>query len=105
MLVIFNATAGRRRVRHLWSVLDVLVGHGVRLEVVETRHAGHARILARDAVRGAATLVVAAGGDGTIAEVASGLIGTGSASSRWAPPTCSPASCGCRSRPARSRPP
>ena len=75
MLVIYNPTAGRRRVSRLWRVLDVLVAHGVRLEVVETRHAGHAGSLARDAARQGADLVVAAGGDGTIAEVASGLDG------------------------------
>ncbi len=75
MLVIYNPTAGRRRVSRLWRVLDVLVAHGVRLEVVETRHAGHAGSLARDAAQHGAELVVAAGGDGTIAEVASGLEG------------------------------
>lgn len=75
MLVIYNPTAGRRRVSRLWRVLDVLVAHGVRLEVVETRHAGHAGSLARDAAQHGVELVVAAGGDGTIAEVASGLEG------------------------------
>ena len=78
MLVIYNPTAGRRRVHHLWSVLDVLVGHGVRLEVAETRSAGHARSLAREAVRCGIALVVAAGGDGTIAEVADGMTGSDS---------------------------
>ncbi|MBB3174122.1 YegS/Rv2252/BmrU family lipid kinase [Endobacter medicaginis] len=77
MLVIYNPTAGRRRVRRLWSVLDLLIGHGVRLDVVETRHEGHAAGIAREAAeteRG--RLVVAAGGDGTVAEVAAGLAGT-----------------------------
>ena len=78
MLVIYNPTAGRRRVRHLWSVLDVLVAHGVRLEVAETRSAGHARSLAHEAVRCGIRLVVAAGGDGTIAEVADGMAGSDS---------------------------
>ena len=75
MLVIYNPTAGRRRVRHLWSVLDVLLAHGVRLEVVETRRPGHARSLAHEAARCDMQLVVAAGGDGTIAEVADGMAG------------------------------
>ena len=76
MLVIYNPTAGRRQVRHLWRVLDVLVAHGVRLEVVETHRAGHARSLAQEAVcRGVAQLV-AAGGDGTIAEIADGMAGS-----------------------------
>ena len=76
MLVIYNPTAGRRRVRRLWAVLDVLVAHGVRLEVAETMHAGHAQALAREAVSRQVRLVVAAGGDGTIAEVAAGLDGS-----------------------------
>ncbi len=76
MLVIYNPTAGRRRVSRLWRVLDVLVAHGVRLEVVETCHAGHAGSLAREAAQRGVGLVVAAGGDGTIAEVASGLEGS-----------------------------
>jgi diacylglycerol kinase (ATP) len=63
-------------VRHLWSVLDVLVAHGVRLEVVETRSAGHAKSLAHEAARCGTGLVVAAGGDGTIAEVACGMAGS-----------------------------
>jgi len=76
MLVIYNPTAGRRKVRHLWSVLDVLVGHGVRLEVARTNHAGHAESLAREAVSAGIRQVVAAGGDGTIAEVAAGMAGS-----------------------------
>ncbi len=76
MLVIYNPTAGRRRVRHLWHVLDVLVAHGVRLEVVETRGVGHARRLAHEAVCCGVAQLVAAGGDGTIAEVADGMAGS-----------------------------
>lgn len=73
MFVIYNPTAGRRRASRLWAVLDVLVSHGVRLDVVETRHAGHAREIAQEASRQGASPIVAAGGDGTIAEVAAGL--------------------------------
>jgi YegS/Rv2252/BmrU family lipid kinase len=77
MLIIYNPTAGRRRAHRLWRVLDVMVASGVRLELAETRHAGHARELAREAACRGARLVVAAGGDGTIAEVANGLNGSG----------------------------
>jgi diacylglycerol kinase family enzyme len=49
----------------------------VRLELAETSHAGHACELAREAASRGARLVVAAGGDGTIAEVANGLNGSG----------------------------
>ncbi len=57
-------------------MLDVLVANGVRVELTETQGPGHARALARDAVHAGASMVVAAGGDGTIAEVAYGLLGS-----------------------------
>ncbi len=75
MIVIFNPTAGRRRSYALWRVLDVLSANGMRMELAETQHAGHATTLAQEAVRAGERLVVAAGGDGTIAEVANGMAG------------------------------
>ena len=75
MVMIFNPVAGRRRAALLWRVLDVLVANGIRLDLAETHRAGHAEVLAREAVQGGAPMVVAAGGDGTIAEVANGLLG------------------------------
>jgi len=75
VLVIYNPTAGRRRIHRLWLVLDILTESGVRFEVVRTLHPGHAAELARQAVEAGVATVVAAGGDGTIADVAAGLIG------------------------------
>lgn len=77
MVIIFNPVAGRRRAHLLWRVLDVLVANGVRLDLAETARAGHAEALAREAARRGEKMVVAAGGDGTIAEVANGLMGSG----------------------------
>ncbi len=77
MRSVFNPTAGRRRAARLWRVLDVMSANGMRLELAETRYAGHATVLAREAQAAGADLVVAAGGDGTIAEVANGLNGSG----------------------------
>jgi YegS/Rv2252/BmrU family lipid kinase len=77
MVIIFNPVAGRRRAALLWRVLDVLAANGIRLDLAETHRAGHAETLAREAVGGGARMVVAAGGDGTIAEVANGLLGSG----------------------------
>jgi diacylglycerol kinase (ATP) len=79
MLVIFNPVAGRRRAAALWKVLDLLVENGVKVEVAETQHAGHATELARVAASDGFGMVVAAGGDGTIAEVANGLLGSATA--------------------------
>jgi diacylglycerol kinase (ATP) len=76
LIIIFNPAAGPRRIRGLWRVLDVLIANGVRVELAETTHPGHATELAREAVRIGATLVVGAGGDGTIAEIANGLNGS-----------------------------
>ncbi len=76
MIVVFNPVAGLRRAHVLWRVLDVLVANGVRIELAETHRPGHAEALAREAASGGATMVVAAGGDGTIAEVANGLLGS-----------------------------
>lgn len=73
---MFNPAAGRRRAQLLWRVLDVMSANGVRLEITETRHPGHAAELARAAACAGVPLVVAAGGDGTIAEVANGLSGS-----------------------------
>ncbi len=73
MIVIFNPAAGARRAQRLWRVLDLLAESGVRLAIAETRYPGHATELAEAASRQGAGLVVAAGGDGTIAEVAAGL--------------------------------
>lgn len=76
MKVIFNPTAGRRRTALLWRVLDILVANGVRVDLMKTGGPGHAELLARDAAAAGAGMVVAAGGDGTVAEVANGLMGT-----------------------------
>lgn len=76
MIIVFNPVAGLRRAQLLWRVLDVLVANGIRVELAETHSPGHAAALAREAVCAGASMVVAAGGDGTIAEVANGLLGS-----------------------------
>lgn len=76
MIVIYNPTAGRRRVQRLWLVLDILAGNGVRFEVVRTLRPGHATEIARQAIAAGAKTIVAAGGDGTIADVAAALAGS-----------------------------
>jgi YegS/Rv2252/BmrU family lipid kinase len=76
LIVIYNPAAGQRKSGRLWRVLDILSGNGIRVRLEETRYAGHAMILAREAAQEPGRLIVAAGGDGTIAEVANGLAGS-----------------------------
>ncbi|MDB5370657.1 MAG: Diacylglycerol kinase [Roseomonas sp.] len=76
MLIVFNPTAGPQRRRHLTRALSTLLERGVRAEVALASYRGHAEEIARDAARAGVRVVVAAGGDGTIAEVASGLAGS-----------------------------
>ena len=72
LLVIHNPTAGRRR-RKLKRVLDALSRADVAVELAPTAYAGHAIELTRDC--NGFDAVIAAGGDGTINEVANGIDG------------------------------
>jgi YegS/Rv2252/BmrU family lipid kinase len=76
-LVIFNPIAGGSRRRFLSRALAALRAAGAEVELAETTHAGHARTIAGEAASRGVRLVVAAGGDGTVAEVAAGLHGSG----------------------------
>ncbi len=75
MLIIFNPTAGAGRRRRLARALTALRAHGVRADLAETRAPGDAETLARQASSRGEPVVVAAGGDGTVAEIAAGLAG------------------------------
>jgi diacylglycerol kinase (ATP) len=77
MFVIHNPTAGRRNTRRLIAVIEALKRLGAPVTLMETRYGGHATLLAREAAASGADMVVAAGGDGTIAETVAGLVGTG----------------------------
>ncbi len=70
-LVIYNPVAGWRRRCRLDAALAALEAHGLSAAVVETTGLGHGDSLARAAD---ADMVVAAGGDGTVGEVAGGLM-------------------------------
>jgi diacylglycerol kinase (ATP) len=82
--VIWNANAGSKsRVGATGTtrdaMLDLLSRHGLGSELVETATPEEATKAAREAAAGGYDVVVAAGGDGTIARVAEGLLGTESA--------------------------
>jgi diacylglycerol kinase (ATP) len=82
--VIINPVAGGRRHglpvdRRVRLAEEAFARHGVAGRVDLTTHAGHARDLAAQAVARGCRVVVAWGGDGTINEVASSLLRTGTA--------------------------
>lgn len=74
-VLILNPTAGRGRAARAWErVRNELRYWRTMPEVLETTHAGHGAELARQAVADGASLVIAAGGDGTAHEVVQGLM-------------------------------
>ncbi len=72
VLVVFNPTAGAQRGR-LKAVLDGLRGLGLHYEVLATTQRGDAEQAGRTAAAQGFDLIVAAGGDGTVNEIANGL--------------------------------
>ncbi len=73
--LVANPRAGRGKVaRELPRLLRALNEAGVDSELFETRHPGHASELAREAAERGFETVAAVGGDGTVNEVANGLI-------------------------------
>lgn len=72
---ILNPETGRRRAADLERMLQQTLERRFELTVVRSRFPGDARQLAREAAC-AAEVVIAVGGDGTVAEVASGIIDT-----------------------------
>lgn len=78
--LIYNPKSGHADNSHsLESIVAALRAHGLRPDVGIKTSARHARDLARAAVDDNAELLVVAGGDSTIEEVASQLVGTNTA--------------------------
>jgi diacylglycerol kinase (ATP) len=75
--LIYNPSGGQVVVRHeLDNVVDFLNRYGWSVTLRETSKPLEATELARHAVNQGAKVVVAAGGDGTVNEVANGLVNT-----------------------------
>src|SRR5262249_55430552 len=55
----------------------LLERHAIEADILCTERPGHATMLAHTAAGERYSLVIAAGGDGTVEEVAAGLVGTG----------------------------
>jgi YegS/Rv2252/BmrU family lipid kinase len=75
--VIYNPAAGWHRRRRFHRVLDGLAALGCPVTVLATTARGDAEAFARMLDTGAFDVVAAAGGDGTINEIANGLVGRG----------------------------
>jgi diacylglycerol kinase (ATP) len=72
---IVNPVAGRGAAPRAWAaVRAVLARAGAEVEMAETRRHGHAAELAEAAARAGWPAVLALGGDGTVHEVANGLL-------------------------------
>lgn len=72
-LVILNPTANHTQAAALRPRLQAVLS-GLQADWVETEYPGHATRLAAEAARSGCTLIVAIGGDGTVNEVANGLV-------------------------------
>jgi diacylglycerol kinase family enzyme len=75
LLLISNANAHTVTTYRL-EVIAAALSARFSLELVETKRRGHATEMARQAVDDGMDLVVALGGDGTVNEVANGLVGS-----------------------------
>ena len=75
--IILNPSAGQRdRRRELKTAIAYLEDHGWQVTLRETHGPGEATTYARQAVAEGYDVVIAAGGDGTVGEVANGLAGS-----------------------------
>jgi YegS/Rv2252/BmrU family lipid kinase len=76
-LVIYNPTAGRFPVKPFLKAIEIeLVKAGWRAEIVATRSGDHAVRLGQQAAAEAYDAAFAVGGDGTVGQVAGGLLGS-----------------------------
>jgi diacylglycerol kinase family enzyme len=75
LVLVANPHASRFSGRQRDRVVATLAGEH-KVEVLQTRHAGQATDLARQAVAGGAEVVAVLGGDGTVNEVVNGLRGS-----------------------------
>ncbi len=80
IVFIINPISGTKSKQRILDLIPSYFENSeAEYEILKTEYAGHAKELARKAANEGAEIVVAVGGDGTVNEVASGLIHTESA--------------------------
>ena len=78
LVIIANPRSGRGRVEAALPEIErILHDQGLAYRIVRPTHPGHAAQAARDALLSGERYLVAAGGDGTVHEVANGMIEDG----------------------------
>lgn len=75
-LFIINPVSGGRKAKALHNEVKYLASRIPEVEITGTEFPGHARELSATAVSNGYDAVIAVGGDGTVNEVASALVGT-----------------------------
>ena len=77
LTIISNPVSGRQKhLEHMKVFLDFLKSKYINPYIRETRQRGDASLFAREEAVEGTEIVLAAGGDGTINEVANGLVGS-----------------------------
>ena len=77
LLFIVNPVAGKGLAsRSIPRIKEYCATHSFKCTILETKYRGHGTALARESFSSSFDGIVAAGGDGTVREVASALIGS-----------------------------
>ena len=74
--IIINPVSGTDAARKRAKKVVLALEEEFKIKGIKTEHAGHATELAKQAVNDGVEIVVAVGGDGTVNEIASALVGT-----------------------------
>ena len=77
-LFILNPNSGGGRTRkRIGTIIDAIERAGLAADIVFTTHRGHGKVLAQEAIDAGRQFLVACGGDGTVFEVANGILERG----------------------------
>ncbi len=77
IIIIYNPAARKASKERVEAASSFLRGKGFASEILITEKRGHAEQLARESVKNSPSLIIAAGGDGTINEVINGIVWSG----------------------------